>query len=73
MICYRLDTNLLQIAKGARAIYTRYADDISFSSYQPPAPLFDGALPTVGRFSPDLLAPRLRGAFESNGFTINPD
>lgn len=73
MICYRLDTELLQIAKGARAIYTRYADDISFSSYQPPAPLFEGALPAVGRFSPEVLAPRLREVFESNGFTVNPD
>jgi RNA-directed DNA polymerase len=72
MICYRLDTDLLRIAKGARAIYTRYADDISFSSYQPPAPLFDGALPTVGRFSPELLAPLVRGAFEANGFIVNP-
>lgn len=73
MICYRLDTDLLRIAKSARAIYTRYADDISFSSYQPPGPLFDGALPAVGRFSPDLLAPKLREAFESNGFTINQE
>ena len=73
MICYRLDTELLRIAKGARAIYTRYADDITFSSYQPPAPLFEGALPSVGRFSPELLAPRLRESFQSNGFTINPD
>lgn len=72
MICYRLDTDLLRIAKGTRAIYTRYADDISFSSYQPPAPLFDGALPTVGRFSPELLAPDLRAAFQGNGFTVNP-
>lgn len=73
MICYRLDGELLQIAKGARAIYTRYADDISFSSYQPPAPLFEGALPAVGRFSPEVLAPRVREAIGSNGFVINPD
>jgi RNA-directed DNA polymerase len=71
MICYRLDTGLLRVAKSARAIYTRYADDISFSSYQPPAALFDGTLPQVGRFSPELLAPTLREAFKANGFVIN--
>lgn len=73
MICYRLDTDMLRVAKGARAFYTRYADDISFSSYQPPAPLFDGTLPQVGRFSPELLAPTLREAFQTNGFIVNPE
>lgn len=73
MICFRLDTELLHAAKAARSIYTRYADDITFSSYQPPAPLFEGALPAVGRFSPDTLAPALRNAFAGNGFTVNPD
>lgn len=73
MICYRLDTDLLRIAKDARAIYTRYADDITFSSYQPPAPLFEGTLPAVGRFSPALLSPQLGGTLQSNGFTINAE
>lgn len=73
MICFRLDTEILRVAKAAGAIYTRYADDITFSSYQPPAPLFDGALPAVGRFSPEMLASALRDAFKSNGFTIQPD
>lgn len=73
MICFRLDTELLRIAKDARAIYTRYADDITFSSYQPPAPLFESALPSVGRFSPDLLSSRLRDAFSSNGFIVHPE
>src|SRR5690606_10643398 len=29
--------------------------------------------PSVGRFSPKLLAPHLLESFQSNGFTINPD
>ena len=73
MVCYRLDTELLRIAKGSRAIYTRYADDITFSSYQPPAPLFEGAPPSVGRFSPDLFSEQLRECFKTNGFTIHPE
>lgn len=73
MICYRLDTDLLVVAKGSRAIYTRYADDITFSSYQPPTPLFKIGVPTAGRFSPDLLAPELLSAITSNGFIVHPD
>ena len=36
MICFRLDKRLMAVAKSARCIYTRYADDITFSSHQPP-------------------------------------
>lgn len=71
MICYRLDTDLLKIAKSARAIYTRYADDITFSTYQPPGPLFEGSLPTTGRFPPEMLAAALKGAFLVNGFAVH--
>lgn len=73
MICYRLDTELLQIAKSVRAIYTRYADDITFSSYQPPSLLFDTAVPAVGKFPPSVLAPQLREVFKNNGFEVNLD
>lgn len=73
MICFRLDSDLLAIARDCRAIYTRYADDITFSSYQPPTPLFDGGLPSVGRFSPELLALTLRSAISNNGFVVHPE
>lgn len=72
MICFRLDKKLMGIAKEARCIYTRYADDITFSSHQPPA-LFEVSLPPAGRFSPDLFVPKLRDVFQQNGFAINPD
>ncbi len=73
MICFRLDKNLLGIAKEARCIYTRYADDITFSSHQPPTKLFEATVPPAGRFSPHLFAPKLRDVFHHNGFAINPD
>jgi RNA-directed DNA polymerase len=72
MICFRMDKELQAIAKEARCIYTRYADDITFSSYQPLSSLFEGPLPPVGNFAPDLLTGRLQGAFRNNGFPINP-
>ncbi len=73
MLCFRLDKNLMGIARSARCIYTRYADDITFSSFQPPTALFDPTPPSAGRFSPDLLAPSLRGVFLQNGFVLNPE
>lgn len=72
MICFRLDKNLMGIAKEARCIYTRYADDITFSSHQPPTALFEAALPPAGRFSPHLFASKLRDVIHRNGFAINP-
>ena len=73
MICFRLDKRLMDFAKEARCIYTRYADDITFSSHQPPIVLFDAKLPPAGRFLPDLFAPRLRDVIQQNGFVINSE
>jgi RNA-directed DNA polymerase len=73
MICFRMDKELQAIAKEGHCIYTRYADDITFSRYQPLTSLFEGPLPPAGNFSPDLLKARLQLAFKGNGFTINPE
>ncbi len=73
MICFRLDKELMAFAKKTRCIYTRYADDITFSSYQPLAALFEAAPPSPGGFAPDLLSTELAGIFAANGFVINPE
>ncbi|SBW14203.1 hypothetical protein BR10RB9215_C11029 [Brucella sp. 10RB9215] len=71
MICFRLDKELLKLAKTARCIYTRYADDVTFSSYQKPELLFEVGAPQPGRFSPELLASNISAAFTNNGFKLN--
>lgn len=73
MICFRMDKELLAVAKVARCIYTRYADDMSFSSYRPLSGLFAAALPPTGNVLPELLSPALTGAIENNGFHIHQE
>ncbi|MFD2780322.1 reverse transcriptase family protein [Novosphingobium pokkalii] len=73
MICFRLDKELLEFAKSTRCIFTRYADDISFSSYQPLVGIFESYPPSPGHFAPDLLNTRLRQIFNANGFVVNQD
>lgn len=73
IICFRLDKALMNFAKERRCIYTRYADDITFSSHQPMAQLFEGVIPPAGHMLPELLSLHLLNIFSSNGFVINPD
>lgn len=73
MICFRMDKEFLSLAKSLRCIYTRYADDITFSSHQPMTALFEDLVPRLGHFNPNLLMPAFRSIVATNGFIINPN
>lgn len=73
MICFRLDKNLISFSKEHRLLYTRYADDITLSSFQPPTALFEGDRPDPGRLAPKKLSDDLRMILKNNGFELNPE
>ena len=70
MICAKMDGELQRLARDCGSWYTRYADDITFSTRRK-------------RFPPDLASPnelgqvhvgrRLSEIIEKNGFTVNRD
>lgn len=73
MICFRLDRSLMAVAKDAKCIYTRYADDITFSSLRPPSTLLGGVILSSGSVAPEALSSELVAALGSNGFVLNPE
>jgi len=73
MICFRLDKSLMSFSKNHRLLYTRYADDITLSSFQPPTALFEGDRPDPGRLPLEKLSSELLSIFVENGFELNPD
>lgn len=68
MICKSLDRDLELIARKARCRYTRYADDLTFSTQES---AFRPELVTDTSTSPITLGGALRSAIESHGFRIN--
>jgi RNA-directed DNA polymerase len=69
MICAQLDSQLQNLAKKYHCIYTRYADDITFSTSKPKFP------PQLSYFSDKLeklvIGDELEQIIEKNGFSIN--
>lgn len=70
MVCRRMDSHLQQLALRHRCYFTRYADDITFSTSTREFPQ------AVARFDPKgqlQVGPELVSVIETNGFEINPD
>ena len=72
LVCGKLDSELRLLAKKYRCDYTRYADDITFSTT---STTFPEALATItGKKPSDVsLGEELTSVFQENGFEINFD
>lgn len=74
MICARMDDKLYRFAKEFDCKYTRYADDITFSTNRPKFPKELGIItptPVRQRLGAEV-GKELNEIIESNGFSINP-
>lgn len=71
MICFGMDAELMRFAANNHMRYTRYADDITFSSYKVPHGLFDDPEAAPGKIYTKQLSRHLRAIIEENDFSIN--
>jgi len=71
MICSRLDTELQRLARRYRCVYSRYADDITFSTRRSHFPRSLAEKDGIGPSAPVLLGPSLEEALRRNGFAVN--
>lgn len=72
MVAWALDRNLKDLAERHQALYTRYADDITFSSTKKKEPrelvTWSGPCPAMSRL---FLGPELQTAISRSGFQVN--
>jgi RNA-directed DNA polymerase len=69
LICAKLDTDLSRLAREHNCTYSRYVDDITFSTHRNSFAL--GRRDTEGGTSGVILARSLVEAIENNGFRVN--
>jgi RNA-directed DNA polymerase len=69
MICGKLDSQLQRLAYKYRCTYSRYADDITFSTT---LKKFPTGISTINEFGQIETGDELVKAIEDNGFEINP-
>lgn len=71
MVAHLLDVRLVQLAKKHRVTYSRYADDLTFSTNQKTFPVaLAHADPETGKW---VLGQELAKQIEKAGFAANPD
>lgn len=73
MVTFRLDKDLTAFARDNRLRYTRYADDITLSSYVKPNALFGADEPDPGRVDIVKISPRLSDIITSNNFNLQAE
>jgi RNA-directed DNA polymerase len=71
LICSKLDSQLQNLAKKNRCIYTRYADDITFSSRRLKFPEEIARLIPSGKYPTVELGREIVDIIETNGFLVN--
>jgi RNA-directed DNA polymerase len=72
LICARLDAELSRFASGYRCTYTRYADDMTFSTTRQTMPLAANIFQPDGATLCEIIH-ALRSIIEGNGFRINEE
>lgn len=72
IVCLRLDASLMSLARRQRMTYSRYCDDLSFSTRRHDFPV-DVAVAGGGWIGEDIaIGPALREVLRANGFEANP-
>lgn len=73
MICVRLDNQLLKLAKDHKCTYTRYADDITFSTAQRNFPVLLAEVTKSVSGQHISVGKKLTEIINENGFEINAE